>query len=370
MLRRQFPRLSVLTFAALVGLSVLPACGDSAPGHALPVVVITDMEPDDRIALHLLVALYPERLALIGTTVMHSYRKKVLATRLMEQLDMAHIPVVQGSGGNADDYPEIASSRAGREYDREGAHILDQHALQEMANRARSSKDLQVELRRILSTNQSVEIFVLAPPTDLSALLEEAPELANHISRVHLMGGWTEVERPGGTELRSTYNWNIDPEASRRLLAAQAFPITLYSSHTIKKYFSGGSLQRATFPELIELLETSSERLPSVAETFVAGNSWDNHLMDRIPELETVIGRENAGMQFSPADSVVIVGAFAPGLINRRTQVSVQLDESDLDARSGYRIYVEPSADSQIELVEDFDLAVFNEVFTDAFKAL
>jgi len=239
------------------------------------------MEPDDRIALHLLVALYPKRIVLVGTTVMHSYRKKVLAARLMEQLDMARIPVVQGSGAYSDDYPDIASSRAGRE----------------------------------------VAVFVLAPPTDLSVLLEESPELANHISRVDLMGGWAEVERPNGTELRSTYNWNMDPEASRQLLATQAFPITLYSSHTIKKHFSGGSLRRASFPGLIGLLETSSERLPSVAETFVAGASWDNHLMDRIPKLETVIGRENAGMQFSPADPAVIVGAFAPGLINRRTSM-------------------------------------------------
>jgi hypothetical protein len=154
------------------------------------------------------------------------------------------------------------------------------------------------------------------------------------------------------------------------LLAYQSFPITLYSSHAVKNHFSGGSIQRATFPGLIELLQTSAERLPSVAETFVAGSSWDNHLMDRIPELENVIGRDNAGMQFSPADPAVIVGAFAPGFINKRTPVRVRLDERDVDPGKGYRVFLEPSADSRIELVEDFDEAVFREVFANAFKAL
>jgi len=372
MLRRRYPRLLLLTFTGLFGLFAASECGDRAPEfeHPAPVVVITDMEPDDRLALHLLVARFPERLILIGTTVMHSYRKKVLAERLLQQLDMAHIPVVQGSGGHADDYPDIASSRAGREYDLEGAHILDQRTLQDMGDHARSSKRLQIELRRVLSANQSVEIFVLAPPTDLSAVLKEFPELADHISRVHLMGGWVEVKGPVSTELRATYNWNMDPDASKQLLESQAFPITLYSSHVVKNNFSGGSLQRSTFPELIDLLETSSERSPSVAETHVAGRSWDNHLMDRIPELDEVIGRENAGMQFSPADPVVIVGAFAPEFVLGRTPVRVRLDENDLDPGKGYRIFVEPSADSQIELVEDFDKTVFRDVFSDTFEAL
>ena len=364
--------LFALTIAGFFGLFAFSGCGDQVaePESKIPIVVITDMEPDDRIALHLLVALFPERVSLIGTTVMHSYRKKVLAERLMRQLNMSHIPVIQGSGGYAEDYPEIASSRAGREYDLEGMDILDQRALQDMANQARSSKQLQVELRRILSNNQSVEIVILAPPTDLSALLEESPKLANHIARVHLMGGWAEVERPSGTELRTTYNWNMDPRASKQLLASQAFPITLYSSHVVKNFFSGGSLKRATFPRLIEMLEASSERLPSVAETFIAGSSWDNHLMDRIPELENVIGRENAGTQFSPADPVVIVGAFAPEFIMTRTPIKVRLDELDVDPGKGYRVFVEPSSDSRIELVEVFDEAVFREVFVDAFEAL
>ena len=187
--------LFALTITGLFGLFVFSGCGDQVPEpeSKVPIVVITDMEPDDRIALHLLVALFPERVSLIGTTVMHSYRKKVLAERLMRQLNMSHIPVIQGSGGYAEDYPEIASSRAGREYDLEGMDILDQRALQDMANQARSSK---------------------------------------------------------------------------QLLASQAFPISLYSSHVVKKFFSGGSLERATFPRLIEMLEASSDSRIELVEVF------------------------------------------------------------------------------------------------------
>ena len=366
------PALVSLMIAALLGLFALQGCSDeiSEFQDTSPIVVITDMEPDDRIALHLLVALYPERISLVGTTVMHSFRKKVLAERLLRQLDMAHIPVVQGSGGYADDYPNIATSRAGREYDLEGTHVLEQSELQDIAKQPRSSDQLRVELRRILSANDSVEIFILAPPTDLSNVLEESPELASHISRVHLMGGWVEVRGPGGSELRTTYNWNMDPRASKQLLESQAFPITLYSSHVVKKHFSGGSLQRAAFPELFELLVSSSERLPSVAETFIAGNSWDNHLMDRIPKLESAIGRENAGMQFSPADPTVVVGAFEPNFVKKKTPIGIRLDDMDIDPKSGYRVIVEPLGNSRIELVEDFDEAVFRSVFTRALQTL
>jgi len=42
-------------------------------------IVITDFEPDDRIALHILAArISADRILCIGSTVMHTGRKKVL----------------------------------------------------------------------------------------------------------------------------------------------------------------------------------------------------------------------------------------------------------------------------------------------------
>ncbi|TDJ37376.1 MAG: hypothetical protein E2O53_01825 [Gammaproteobacteria bacterium] len=57
--------------------------------------------------------------------------------------------------------------------------------------------------------------------------------------------------------------------------------------------------------------------------------------MDRIPELENLIGRKNAGRQFSPADPAVIVGAFAPGFIQKKTRIRVRLDVLDIDPNRG-----------------------------------
>jgi hypothetical protein len=50
----------------LVTLCLVPARGSRAdepdPVDFVPLVVIADMEPDDRIALHLVAALFPDRL--------------------------------------------------------------------------------------------------------------------------------------------------------------------------------------------------------------------------------------------------------------------------------------------------------------------
>ncbi len=335
-----------------------------------PIVVITDMEPDDRIALHLVAALFPNRLALIGTTVMHAYRKKLLAERLMQQLNLGHIPVVQGSGGDAASYPDIASSNAARAYDHEGAGILDAQILSAANAHARSSSALQHALRTLLSQNSQVEILVLAPPTDLVQVLSEFPSLAESISRIHLMGGWVEVETTDEVELRTTYNWNMDPSASRRLLARQDIRITLYSSHTVKQQFSGGSVNVNNYANLIVALESQADALPSIADTIVSSRSWDNHVMDQIPALEEIIGRENAGRQFSPADPLVVIGAYNSALAEEESSVAVLLDEQDLDPARGYRIDLDPSADSNIKVLETLNEDVFEQVFITAFESL
>ena len=357
---------------AALSLSFSPMADADTPGDdsLTPIVVITDMEPDDRLALHLLVAMYPERIALVGTTVMHSYRKKLLAERLLQQLGKGSIPVVQGSGGYAGDYSDVLSSIAGRQYDLEGKGILSERSLLDAAMQPRSSKKFQSQLRQFLVTNQRVELFVLAPPTDLVAVLDESPELAGHIERLHLMGGWSEVEGVDGGELRSTYNWNMDPQAAKQLLETQNIPIILYSSHVIKESFPGGSMSATSSPQLIALLEESAERLPSINETFFAGSSWDNHLMDRIPHLEAAIGRGNAGKQFSPADPIVIVGASSPEMIQSAFRIRVRLDASDMDPDRGFRVFYAQDKASNVELVDQIDRPLFESRFIDALRSL
>lgn len=347
-----------------------PLASEANPEDIVPLVVITDMEPDDRIALHLVAALFSERLTLVGTTVMHSYRKKLLAERLLLQLGLGQVPVAQGSGGYAGSYPNIDSSAAARAYDHEGIGILDEQTLIDANAHARSSSDFQTELQKVLSENQQVEFFILAPPTDLVTVLDEFPDLVERVSHIHLMGGWVDAGIAPDNELRTTYNWNMDPTSAAKLLSLRNVSITLYSSHTIKKQFAGGSVQRTNYPNIVALLEDNADSLPSVADTIVSGASWDNHVMDRIPALENVIGRDNAGRQFSPADPIVVIGAYDSNMATRTTAVKIILDDTDMDSGRGYRIRVEPAPDSTIDLVEELDKDVFREVFVEAFEKL
>ena len=222
----------------------------------------------------------------------------------------------------------------------------------------------------LLRENQRVEILLLAPPTDLAQVLNDNPDLVRHVDRVHLMGGWVARDEDNETTLRTTYNWNMDPIASKRLLEFEDLPITLYSSHLIKRLFSGGSVSSSNYGDLIELLRERSDALPSVAETMISAASWDNHVMDSIPALEAVIGRDNAGAQFSPADPIVVIGAFEPELVTRRTAVRIKFDEQELDPRFGYRIVVESCIESNLQLVEDLDEQIFRELFVQAFDDL
>jgi len=343
---------------------------EADPEDIVPLVVITNMEPDDRIALHLVAALFPDRLTLVGTTVMHSYRKKLLAERLLLQLGLGRVPVAQGSGGYASRYPNIESSAAARAYDHEGTGILEKQTLLDANAHVRSSSDLQMELQKILSENQQVEFFILAPPTDLVTVLDDFPDLAEHVSHIHLMGGWVDTGIAPERELRTTYNWNMDPTSSAKLLSLRDVSITLYSSHTIKNQFAGGSVQRANYPDIIALLDDNAGSLPSIAETIVSSASWDNHVMNRIPALENVIGRDNAGRQFSPADPIVVIGAYSSNLATRTAAVDVLLDDTDVDSSRGHRIRVVPAPDSMIDLVEELDEDVFREVFIEAFEKL
>jgi hypothetical protein len=63
MQHRIFSRLLAIPLAGVLTWLVLFGCSDQAPEseRSTPIVVITDMEPDDRVALHLLVALFPDR---------------------------------------------------------------------------------------------------------------------------------------------------------------------------------------------------------------------------------------------------------------------------------------------------------------------
>jgi len=329
---------------------------------ARSLIVITDMEPDDRIALILLAGLFPETISLVGTTGLHAGRKAALARQLMDQLGLPGVPVVQGSGGISADYTDITSSRAALSYRGEGVGLLPEAELKSLSRDVpRSSDDLQNRIRDLLRSANDVEVVLLAPATDLLLALGSDPVLTTSLKHVHVMGGWSESTGPGNEIVRRTsYNWNMDPQAAARLVQIEEVPMTVYSSHIIQQDFSGGSINRDDFPEIIGLLEEKASQNQWAESFFVASRSWDAHVMKQIPYLIPVIG-EHAGQQFTPADPVVALGINDTELVTRLRAVEIRIDLEDLNPAKGYKVSVKENSASKIRLVEAIDTLNFNQ---------
>ena len=334
----------------------------SALGQNRSLLVIVDMEPDDRIALLLLAAEFPDDIAFVGTTGMHAGRKQVLAKQFLDQAGLSDIPVIQGSGGEASTYPKVASSAAALEYQSEGYGLLPDYEL-ERINREmpRSSDHLSLAIQDLLRTRDQVEIVLLAPATDLILALDAEPALSGSIKRIYIMGGWTEsVLSSGEIQLFTTYNWNMSPSAAAALMSMEGIPMVLYSSHVIKSIFPGGSINRVGFPAIIGELDYQRLLVPAFHSFLVAANSWDQHVMAEIPILKTVIG-VHAGHQFTPADPAVVIGIIRSDFVISTRPVVITIDPQDFRAKNGFNVTVKTDADSEIILVEELDIEVFRE---------
>lgn len=324
-------------------------------------IIITDLEPDDRIALHLMkghLATSRDELLFVGTTVKNAARKKALTRKLLDQLGLNTIPVYQGSGGTAESYYDIASSRAAREYSQEGENILPEAELNRLHSADYSSQELQEHIETALENNHDVQFIMLAPPSDLVAVLEKNPALKRNIKHIHIMGGWSEAQEQGQNVLRTTYNWNMDPRASAQLMSMNDIPMTLYSSHSIKEFFNGGSCNIDNCKSVIQRMSTMKSYLPSLEDQEIAALSWDEHIMAKLPLLKDLIAPYK-GKQFTPADPLVIGGIINHNLIRETEAVDIRIDLNDLDKAKGFRVYVTPNSCSKIKLVTEIALGVF-----------
>ena len=342
--------------------------------HAL--VVITDLEPDDRLAIHLLASRFGSRqLALVGTTVMHAGRKKILTRRLLDQLGLDKVPVIQGSGGKGGAYPSIASSAAARTYADEGKGILSEEELLIAEQAALGSPDLSQEIWRLLKAAKEKEIVfaVMAAPTDLVTVLKQYPDLKEKIGAVYIMGGWVEAfsaDGAGAVQRFATYNWNMDPEAAKTLFEIEGIQTILFSSHIIKPTFGGGSINEGNYPDIINALRKAGQSMPSILEGFIAGESWDRHLIATIPTLGKIIG-SFAGQQFTPADPLLAAAMIDNDRIIMETEkVSVRIAVNEVDFNRGYEVKVVPDASSSVEMVTRIDRARFEVLMVEVLDRL
>lgn len=333
-------------------------------------IIITDLEPDDRIALHVIAARIPEdQILFFGSMIKNANRKQELVRKLLDQIGFSEVPLYQGTGGPADSYYDIVSSRAAREYSQEGEYLLPVTELELLQHASYSSPDLQNHIEAALEKYNDVQFILLAPPTDLVAVLKKNPRLKKNIKHIHIMGGWTEVQENGETVLRTTYNWNMDPVASAKLVLMKDIPMTLYSSHTIKKWFDGGSCNIDNCKNVIERMEQLRPEMPSLNDQIIAATSWDEHVIAKIPALKPVI-EPYKGKQFTPADPLVAVGIVNPAFILTREAVDIRMDIDDFNKDKGFRVYVTPDPASKIDLVQAIDVEIFKSELIKSFDIL
>ncbi len=349
--------LVVALFGRFILVAIMLNLATAFASGARQFVVITDMEPDDRIALHVLAYyLVSDRMDLIGTTLLNSERKKLLLDRSLADLGLLTVKTARGTGGN--EYIDIASSRQAQEYQSEGLGILSRHELDAVKTASVDGQPFQDELERYLENNDDVELVVMSAPTDFVELLERRPDLLSKVAKIHLMGGWSETV---SGELRTTFNWNMDPVAAKKILAlASRIPIRLYSSDMIKKSITGGSVSRKNMPQLMAIIESAKFRLRSLQDFEVASRSWDEGVIERIPALKDIIGVENIGRQFTPADVLLAMSLWVPEMLEKTvSRVDVDIDLNNLDPARGFLVEVKENPNSRIELIEAIDIEFF-----------
>jgi len=162
------------------------------------------MEPDDRIALLLLAAEFPSEIAFVGTTVMHAGRKQVLADQFLDRIGLPGIPAIQGTGGEAASYPEIASSKAALGYQSEGHSLLPEADLA-LINRdmPRSSDFLNradfvtrirpVDITLDLNNIDTIKGFNVKVKSDLNSRIEIVEALDTRVFRQQVLNGLQQI---------------------------------------------------------------------------------------------------------------------------------------------------------------------------------
>lgn len=353
-------------------------CGFSNPEFAPGDQIIwgSDGEPDDRRTFDLTVFLKPKEIAFFGASLLHAGLKKSLQEKLVSQLGLGSVPVFQGSGGNPEDYGNVLGSHgqkvksviAATTYTREGHGILSDADIERIRKQPHSSKELENAFYETLSKahDKSIHILMIAPPTDLAKVLTDYPELKSKIKRIYIMGGWNKITLDNGTkELRTTYNWDMDPVASAKLMKmCNNIPTTLMGTRLIRKAF-GGAINKKNFPDLIKKIEECTPHLPFLQDADKAIKSWNSQVLDKIPALRPIIG-EDADHQYTSADVATGVCLIASNFIVETKRITVDIDPTNQTDR-GSLVVVKDDPSSEISLVKKVDLEVFRKVMMTAY---
>ena len=218
----------VVVVAALVACSSpsgSPAASGS-PGVAVPILIDTDVAPDDITAMAFLVAspnVEIRAITVSGTGEAHCDGGVDTVLRLLERLQAPDIPVacgretpIEGDHAFPDEWRAAADSGSGLNLPDTSRQPTDGTAVDLIADTAANATPLR--------------ILTLGPLTNLADALTAHPELADQIEAVYVMGGALHVPGNvafGGPADNQVAEWNVyvDPTALQQVIDAGLAPL-------------------------------------------------------------------------------------------------------------------------------------------------
>ncbi len=213
------------TLVACSSPSGSPAASGS-PGAAIPILVDTDVAPDDIAAIAFLMASPNVEITAItvsGTGEAHCDGGVDTVLRLLERLEAPDIPVacgretpIKGDHAFPDEWRTAADSGSGLNLPETSRQPADGTAVDLIADTAANATSLR--------------ILTLGPLTNLADALTTHPELADQIESVYAMGGALYVAGNvafGGPADNQVAEWNVyvDPTALQQVIEAGLAPL-------------------------------------------------------------------------------------------------------------------------------------------------
>jgi inosine-uridine nucleoside N-ribohydrolase len=215
----------VATLAACSSPSGSPAASGS-PGVAVPILIDTDVAPDDIAAISFLVAspnVEIKAITVSGTGEAHCDGGVDTVLRLLERLQAPDIPVacgretpIEGDHAFPDEWRAAADSGSGLNLPDTSRQPTNGTAVDLIADSAANATPLR--------------ILTLGPLTNLADALTAHPELADQIESVYVMGGAVHVPGNvafGGPADNQVAEWNVyvDPTALQQVIDAGLAPL-------------------------------------------------------------------------------------------------------------------------------------------------
>lgn len=248
--------------SALVVMVVTVSCTDSesSVSDAPRLHVILDYSPTLSDAAALLYLAAQPNVELLAVTLPGTGEADcepgVRITRsLLVIADRGHVPI-----GCGREQPLVGSHDWPDEWRAASNAIADELPTVESERFVDAEQLLAVTLR---DAPFPVTLVAVGPLTNLGVVLGEQPELAQRVARVVIMGGAVEV--PGNVDVAPNAEWNffIDPEAARRVMAADvevtlvALDATRYVAWTDRVIARVGALDTAVADTVHSLAKSS-----------------------------------------------------------------------------------------------------------------